>query len=90
MKLHILKIEPQYYDAVIQLRKKAELRLNDRDFKIGDLLHFVRLNGEEYDGNMNSFIITHTFKASEVITPFEKDYIVLSIEPYKTFDARMR
>ena len=32
-----LKILPQYFEEVIKGNKRAELRLNDRDFKVGDI-----------------------------------------------------
>ncbi|CNK63167.1 putative exported phage-related protein [Yersinia enterocolitica] len=37
-KVHQLEIIPEYYQAVIEGRKKAELRKNDRDYSIGDYL----------------------------------------------------
>jgi hypothetical protein len=36
---HYLKTETEYYQAVEQGKKKFELRLNDRDFKVHDYLH---------------------------------------------------
>lgn len=36
---HYLKTETEYYQAVEAGDKKFELRKNDRDFKVGDMLH---------------------------------------------------
>ena len=36
MKEHDLKIAPEYFDAVDSGEKTFEIRLNDRDFKVGD------------------------------------------------------
>lgn len=44
MKIHELKIDPEYFDDVITGEKRFEVRKNDRDYKKGDLL-----NLQEYD-----------------------------------------
>ena len=33
-----MKIQSQYFWAVVEGKKKAEFRKNDRDFKVGDML----------------------------------------------------
>ena len=33
---HEIKILPPYYAAVVSGKKKFELRINDRDYKVGD------------------------------------------------------
>ena len=88
MKLHVLKIERSFYGEVVIGRKKAELRKADRDYKIGDLIHFTDINGNEYDGDFNLFIITHILPARSVIVEAE-DYVVLSITPYSPEQRRV-
>uniref|UniRef100_UPI0011A81145 DUF3850 domain-containing protein n=1 Tax=Yersinia bercovieri TaxID=634 RepID=UPI0011A81145 len=45
-KTHQLKILPEYYQAVIEGKKKAELRENDRGYSIGDYLLLTEWDGE--------------------------------------------
>ena len=42
---HSLKITPEYFNSIKTSEKKFEVRKNDRNFKVGDIL---QLN--EYDG----------------------------------------
>lgn len=50
---HELKVHPQYFKEIKAGRKNWELRLNDRDFQIGDFLYLREYNPEEkiYTGN---------------------------------------
>ena len=41
MKLHELKIKHEYLEAVVCGKKTFELRKNDRDYQVGDLIHFI-------------------------------------------------
>ncbi len=52
VRTHQLKILPEYFQAVIEGKKKAELRTNDRDFKVGDYLLLAEWNSgaDEYTG----------------------------------------
>ena len=34
--LHVLKIEEDYMRDVVRCDKKAEFRINDRDYQVGD------------------------------------------------------
>lgn len=47
---HYLKILPQYYRAVESGRKTFEIRYNDRDYKVGDMLYLQEFCGGEYTG----------------------------------------
>ena len=44
MKTHDLKIEKKYFNDVIAERKKFEVRKNDRDYQVNDILSL-----NEYD-----------------------------------------
>lgn len=87
IKMHILKMQTKYmYDVVIGA-KKAELRKNDRDFKVGDLIHFTDVDGYEFvdvQTNMTPcavWRITHILDVSVVIPKIkEGKYVILSIE----------
>lgn len=46
MTVHYLKIKPEYYKDVECGLKTFELRKNDRDFKVGDVLMLIKLDGE--------------------------------------------
>lgn len=37
---HRLKIKKMYFDRIVSGEKKFEVRLNDRDYQVGDLIAF--------------------------------------------------
>ncbi|MGF1786455.1 DUF3850 domain-containing protein [Photobacterium swingsii] len=41
MKVHTLKIEPVYLNAIIDGKKTFEIRKNDRDFRVGDRVRLI-------------------------------------------------
>ena len=51
MTVHYLKIKPEYYKDVECCLKTFELRKNDRDFQVGDILMLIKLEdkGNETD-----------------------------------------
>lgn len=48
--IHQLKILPEYYQAVVSGNKTFEIRKNDRNFKVGDLLMLEEWNNGKYTG----------------------------------------
>ena len=44
MKLHELKIKHEYLIDVALGNKTFELRYNDRDYQVGDLIRFIDIN----------------------------------------------
>lgn len=58
------KIVPQYFEAVVSGKKKAELRLNDFNIEEGDTLVLEEWNPEtkEYTGRKIEKKVTHVAK----------------------------
>ena len=61
-RIHILKIQDQFMTDIIDGVKTFELRYNDRDYKAGDFIHFVKVNGEEFAMTDNLYVITYVLK----------------------------
>jgi hypothetical protein len=55
-RIHELKTWKEYYHEVFMGHKKFEVRVNDRDFKVGDILTLCEWDNEkkEYTGRMLS------------------------------------
>ena len=45
---HYVKILPEYYIAVDNGTKTFEIRFNDRNYKVGDILHLQEFCGGQY------------------------------------------
>jgi len=67
MKTHKLKTHVEYYQKVVSGEKDWELRLNDRNFEIGDQLILEEYDNDkkEYTGYSTSRIVTYMLKDAE-------------------------
>lgn len=66
MTTHLLKIEKVYLDNLLSGKKKSEIRYNDRDYQVGDILRFIT----------DEFVITHIHSGLGM----QDGYVVLSVE----------
>lgn len=84
MKLHEIKIENKYFWNVALGKKTAEIRKNDRDYQIGDILYLkeIEMLRDEiiYTGNYVLVQITHIVKAEE-FKGLSDNYVMLSFVP---------
>lgn len=48
MTTHELKLDVRYFDDVKSGNKNFDIRNNDRDFKVGDILELKRFDGSDY------------------------------------------
>ncbi|WP_082713741.1 DUF3850 domain-containing protein [Sporosarcina koreensis] len=75
LRVHNLKIMPEYFKAVASKAKRFEIRKNDRDYKIGDGLLLREYKDDEYTGNEISAVITYMTDYAQ-----KKGYVVMGIE----------
>lgn len=75
---HELKIYPEFFSAVVTGVKRAELRKNDRDYRVGDKLHLMETpRGSCHStGEYINATITHIADVNE----WMPGYVLLSIE----------
>ena len=86
MKLHELKIKHEYFEEVDRGRKTFELRKNDRNYQVGDLIHFV----EVYDTTKCVDYAKNRITTKQVTREFEENpnnlfeitYILKNVEEY--------
>ena len=83
MKIHELKSWPQFFTRVISGEKTFELRVNDRDFKLGDFLFLREYDPltEQYSGRFQYVRITYILGETDhalqhVLHP---DYVILAL-----------
>lgn len=80
MKLHELKIKDDYFNAILRGDKAFELRKNDRDYQVGDLIHFVGIDNLEYFGHSkDAYQIIYILKDVPKYG-LDKDYCILGIK----------
>lgn len=86
---HRVKSWAHFYDAIRDGLKKHDLRLNDRDYQIGDVLILERYDNVkgEYTGESQRAVVTYMTSNrypcaySSAVLP--RDYVILSLELVK-------
>ena len=73
--VHNIKTKPPFYHEVLKGKKTFEYRLNDRGYRVGDLLH-LELWTEEGGYGGPSFVVVVTYMMS---VPGQKDMVIMSI-----------
>lgn len=94
MKLHELKILHKYLIDVSLGIKTFELRKNDRDYQVGDLIHFIDVKEdkttsksiEPYIYEDQLYRITYVLKDVEKYG-LDKDYCILAIKKLEIREA---
>lgn len=78
---HDLKISADYYRDVVLEKKQFEVRKNDRDFQVGDVLalHEYSCRFETYSGNVVFCRVVYLLAGSE-FPALDSDYCVMGIK----------
>lgn len=84
---HKLKIYPEFFSAVCTGVKRAELRKNDRDYRVGDTLHLMETprGSCHRTGEFINVKITHIADVGE----WMPGYVLLSVELQELRKAAM-
>ena len=81
---HNLKILPPYYDASAAGLKTFEIRLDDRGYKIGDILHLQEWSGTAYTGRSHCMQVTYILRDK----PYVPDgYVCMGVIPIRSYGA---
>ena len=78
---HHLKCETEYYQAIERKEKMFEVRKNDRNFKIGDMIYLketMKITAEETGREQGPFEITFIIHGG--IFGIHKDYCVMQLQ----------
>lgn len=75
--VHELKIAPNYFEKVVSKEKSFEVRYNDRNFKVGDILKLVEYVDGSYTSQSIFVKVTYILREFEGLQP---NFVVLSIE----------
>ena len=80
-KRHELKTETKYYQAIEQRLKMFEVRKNDRDFKVDDILDLREICGNVPTGRSIKFGIAYILEGGQF--GIDKGYCVMQLRPLK-------
>lgn len=76
MATHSLKIKSEYFSAVINKTKTAEIRYNDRNYQVGDILVLNEIDSlGNFTGNNCVVIVTHVLDDNQYL---QTGYVMLS------------
>ena len=75
--VHELKIAPNYFEKVVSKEKSFEVRCNDRNFKVGDILKLMEYVDGSYTSQSIFVKVTYILREFEGLQP---NFVVLSIE----------
>ncbi|MNW38087.1 hypothetical protein D3C74_151460 [compost metagenome] len=85
MNKHELKILPEYFQAVWDGSKTFEVRKNDRDYKVGDMLVLLEWDPDknEWTGSGICKRVTYILDAPEFV---KEGYVVMSLATWKSIN----
>lgn len=91
IKKHELKCWPEYFRAIVANEKLFEVRLNDRDFQVGDILQLREWNPDTktytgaYISRKVTYILEGMGKLNSPSSALRIGYVVMSLEPKKEY-----
>lgn len=81
MKIHRVKCYSRWFAEVTAGSKQFEIRRNDRDYKVGDLLELNETRDAEYTGRAALYKITSVLPDTDFPDGIKSGFAVIGIEP---------
>lgn len=78
MQIHKLKIKEEYYEQVVAGKKTFELRKNDRDYQVGDLIQFTKIERV----STGDFVVPFCDKETPTEELFQITYVLKDVPQY--------
>ena len=78
VKVHQIRLLTKHFDDVLSGKKSFELRKNDRDYKVGDILEMTEFKDGKNTGRMARMIVTYFLDG---FTGIEDGYCILGTAP---------
>lgn len=88
MKIHVLKSWPQYFEALLKGTRTHELRRNDRNFEINDVLELHEFDPatQDYTGRTYRYLVTSLTQKNAVCAVSDQalhpDFCILSVRTH--------
>ena len=73
---HYIKILPVYYNAIDSGEKSFEVRYNDRNYQVHDILHLQEWYNGNYTGREMTVEVTYLLDAPDYC---KEGYVIMSI-----------
>lgn len=73
--VHHLKIEHRHLNDLLSLKKRAEIRFNDRNYQVNDSLYFDDKEGADHGRMKHCFKVVHIHSGLGLLD----EYVVLSV-----------
>ena len=80
-KIHLLKCVQPHFDDLKSGEKTYELRKNDRDYQVGDILVLTLFDPETYQYDNCQQILTEITQMLDDQTYLQPGYVALGIKP---------
>lgn len=90
--LHELKIKQCYLIHILEGKKMFEIRINDRDFQVGDTIRFLPIEDKIYNA-YDIMTPIPEFRITYILSDFiglQKNYVCLAITPSKKTDLNIK
>ncbi|MEQ3500615.1 DUF3850 domain-containing protein [Tenacibaculum sp. SSH1-16] len=78
MRVHEVKVKQPFYDDLYFKRKSFEVRKNDRDYEVGDILHLKEFSNQDWQ-NMQGIFRKVVYLLEGGQYGIENGYVVLGL-----------